>query len=335
MSQDVARIGPRRRLAIDVPAAANLVGTLGKYLGFAALFPIPIALWYDEPFWPFLAAGAITSGLGFLVERLTSGAAARVGVREGFLVVSATWLFAAGFASLPYLFGGGDQLANPVAAYFEGMSGFTTTGATVVTDYDALPRSIDMWRAFTQWLGGMGIIVLAIAVLPRLRVGGRQMMESELPGPEIAQLAERIRRTARALWVLYVGLTALEALLLAALGWLGVDERDDRVRSAFPCVHDHAHRWLLDPGRVDRGVLGSSPMGHRRLHAARRRELRAHVPRLHPPPAACFSTGRGIPAVPRARTRRLRSAGGHDLGVRDRRGRGSDPRSASSRRSRS
>ncbi len=82
-----------------------------------------------------------------------------------------------------------------------------------------------MWRAFTQWLGGMGIIVLAIAVLPRLRVGGRQMMESELPGPEIAQLAERIRRTARALWVLYVGLTAVEALLLAALGWLGVDER--------------------------------------------------------------------------------------------------------------
>jgi len=225
LGQAVARIGPRRRLAVDVPAAANLVGTLGKYLGFAALFPIPIALWYDEPFWPFLAAGAITSGLGVLLERVTSGAAARVGVREGFLVVSATWLIAAGFASLPYLFGGGDQLGHPVDAYFEGMSGFTTTGATVVTDYEALPRSIDMWRAFTQWLGGMGIIVLGIAVLPRLRVGGRQMMESELPGPEVAQLSERIRSTARTLWVLYVGLTALEALLLASLGWLGVDDR--------------------------------------------------------------------------------------------------------------
>ncbi len=221
----VHRIGPRRRLAIDVFATINLVGTLGKYLGLGALFPVMIALWYREPIWPFLAAGAITSGLGYALERLTPGAAVRVGVREGFLVVSATWLLAAGFASLPYLFAGGEQLGHPVDAYFEGMSGFTTTGASVVTDYDALPRSIDMWRAFTQWLGGMGIIVLAIAVLPRLRVGGRQLMESELPGPEVAQLAERIRSTARLLWVLYVGLTALETLALASLGWLGVDER--------------------------------------------------------------------------------------------------------------
>jgi trk system potassium uptake protein len=219
------RIGPRRRLAVDIPATVNLVGTLGKYLGITALLPVLVALWYSEPVWPFLAAAAITSGLGLALERLTSGAAERVGVREGFLVVAVTWLFAAGFASLPYLFVGGDQLGHPIDAYFEGMSGFTTTGATVVTDYDELSRSIDMWRALTQWIGGMGIIVLAIAVLPRLRVGGRQLMESELPGPEIARLSERIRRTARLLWVLYVGLTAAEALALAALGWLGVDER--------------------------------------------------------------------------------------------------------------
>jgi trk system potassium uptake protein TrkH len=198
---------------------------LGKYLGLAVLFPIAVALWYGDPIWPFLAAGAITSGLGFTLERMTAGAAARVGVREGFLVVSATWLLAAGFASLPYLFSGGDQLGSPIDAYFEGMSGFTTTGATVVTDYESLPRSLAMWRQFTQWLGGMGIIVLAIAVLPRLRVGGRQLMESELPGPEIAQLSERIRQTAQRLWVLYVGLTAAEALALAALGWLGVDDK--------------------------------------------------------------------------------------------------------------
>ena len=82
-----------------------------------------------------------------------------------------------------------------------------------------------MWRQFTQWLGGMGIIVLAIAVLPRLRVGGRQLLEAELPGPEIAQLSERIRETARLLWVLYVGLTAVLILLLAGLGWLGIDDR--------------------------------------------------------------------------------------------------------------
>ncbi len=226
MTQAVGhRIGPRRRLAIDVFATVNLVGTLVKYLGLGALFPVAVALWYGEPIWPFVAAGAITCGFGFALERATAGGAARVGVREGFLVVSATWLLAAGFASLPYLFAGGNQLGHPVDAYFEGMSGFTTTGASVVTDYDALSRSIDLWRAFTQWLGGMGIIVLAIAVLPRLRVGGRQLMESELPGPEVAQLAERIRSTARLLWMLYVGLTALETLSLASLGWLGVDDK--------------------------------------------------------------------------------------------------------------
>jgi len=202
----------------------NLVGMLGKYLGAAALFPIPIALTHHEPVWPFVVAGAATSGVGFALERATRGSAGRVGVREGFLVVSATWLLAAGFASIPYLLAGGDQLSSPVDAYFEGMSGFTTTGATVVTNYDDLERSVDMWRQFTQWLGGMGIIVLAIAVLPRLRVGGRQMLESELPGPEIAQLSERVRSTARKLWVLYLALTALEALALAALGWLGLDD---------------------------------------------------------------------------------------------------------------
>ena len=146
-------------------------------------------------------------------------------MREGFLVVSATWLLAAGFAALPYLFVGGDQLSHPIDAYFEGMSGFTTTGASVVTDYEAINKSLGMWRQFTQWLGGMGIIVLAVAVLPRLRVGGRQLLESELPGPEIAQLSERVRETARLLWVLYIGLTAVLILALATVGWIGVDDR--------------------------------------------------------------------------------------------------------------
>jgi trk/ktr system potassium uptake protein len=219
------RAGPRRRLAVDISATANLVGSLAKYLGLTFLFPTVVALWYSEPIWPFLAAGALTSGVGLLLERSTSRAGERVGVREGFLAASMTWLVVAAFVALPYLFAGGDQLGNPVDAYFEAMSGVTTTGATVVTSYDALPRSLDMWRAFTQWIGGMGVIVLAIAVLPRLRVGGRQMLEPELPGPELAQLSDRIRHVARRLWVLYVGLTAIEALALASLGWFGFDDR--------------------------------------------------------------------------------------------------------------
>jgi trk system potassium uptake protein TrkH len=226
VSQVVAqRKAPAGVLAVDVAAAANLVGALGKYLGLAVIFPTAVAIGYGETFWPYLLAGSVTSGGGYLLERLTAGSAGRVGAREGFLVVSATWLVAAGFASIPYFFVGGDQLSHPVDAYFEGMSGFTTTGASVVSDYGEISKSLGMWRQFTQWLGGMGIIVLAIAVLPRLRVGGRQLLESEMPGPEIAQLSERIRETARLLWVLYVGLTAVLILMLAALGWFGIDDR--------------------------------------------------------------------------------------------------------------
>jgi trk system potassium uptake protein len=224
LTEAVARIGRPRRFAIDVAAVANLVGTLGKYLGFAALFPIPFALGYGETILPFVVAFAVTSGVGFALERLTAHAAGPVGLREGFLVVSVTWLLAAAFAAIPYLFEGGEQLSNPLDAFFEGMSGFTTTGASVVTDYDAINRSLGIWRQFSQWLGGMGIIVLAIAVLPRLRVGGRQLMESELPGPEIAALGERIRSTARKLWLLYVGLTAIQVVMLSSLWIIGVDD---------------------------------------------------------------------------------------------------------------
>jgi trk system potassium uptake protein len=224
LSEASARIGRRRRLAIDIPAVLNLVGTLGKYLGLAALFPIPFALAYGETILPFVAAGVVTSGLGYVLERATAHAAGRVSIREGFLVVSLVWLLAAAFAGIPYLFEGGSQLSNPLDAYFEGMSGFTTTGASVVTDYDEINMSLGLWRQFTQWLGGMGIIVLAIAVLPRLRVGGRQLMESELPGPEIAALSERIRSTARRLWFLYVGLTLVQVLMLSSLWVVGIDE---------------------------------------------------------------------------------------------------------------
>jgi trk system potassium uptake protein TrkH len=104
------------------------------------------------------------------------------------------------------------------------MSAVTTTGASVVTDYDAFSPTLAMWRQFTQWLGGLGIIILAVAILPRLRVGGRQMMESELPGPEIAALGERIRALARVLWAFYIAMTVVLTLLLASLGWLGIDD---------------------------------------------------------------------------------------------------------------
>ena len=155
-------------------------------------------------------------------------------------MVSFTWLAGAFFVSLPYLLAGEPQLANPLDAYFEAMSGMTTTGASVLTDVPALDHSVAMWRQFSQWLGGMGIIVLALAVLPRLRVGGRQLFESEAPGPEAQRLATSMRETARRLWLLYVALTALMVAVLATLAWTGVD----RTMSFYDAV---AHAFTTLP----------------------------------------------------------------------------------------
>lgn len=216
------RIVGVRRVAVDVRGSLALVGMLLKYLSVAALLPAAFAVGYGEPVVPFLASGAIAAVVGWGLERWLGGATS-VGFREGYLVVALTWVAAAAFGALPYLLSGDPQLDRPLDALFESMSGFTTTGATVVVDVESMDRSLLMWRQFTQWLGGMGIIVLALAVLPRLRVGGRQLLESELPGPEIDQLAERIRDTARRLWLLYAALTAALFVTLTVIGLLGDD----------------------------------------------------------------------------------------------------------------
>jgi len=212
----------RTRLGVDLAATFNLVGGLVKYLSLAPLAPAAVAVGYRESPAPFLLATAIGFFCGWTMERLSYGKT-KVGVREGFLVVSITWLFAATIGALPYWLTTETQFASPIDSYFEGMSGFTTTGATIVTDIEELPHGLAMWRQLTQWLGGMGIIVLALAVLPRLRVGGRQLLETELPGPEIEEMTLRIRETAQRLWLLYVALTVLMVAVLSVIAWTGLD----------------------------------------------------------------------------------------------------------------
>src|SRR5215218_2299631 len=212
-----------RALGVDVSGALNLVGSLVKYLSLAFLFPAAVALGYREPVWPFLAAAAITAGVGRGLELATSGKE-RIGAREGYLVVGLLWLLVAAFGALPYVLAE-PQLSRPADALFESMSGFSTTGSSALTDIEGLTRSMAMWRQFTTWIGGVGIIVLFLAVLPRLRVGGRQaLFRTEAPGPEIG-LADTIRESARRFVVLYVVISALAILALASLGWTGLDAR--------------------------------------------------------------------------------------------------------------
>jgi trk system potassium uptake protein TrkH len=227
VSASVDRVRSKAYLGLDIAGALGLTGTMLAYLSISAVVPLAVAIGYGEPVLPFLAGGAIAGGVGLGLMRVGRRSPGQIGFREGYLVVSLTWLLAAAYAALPYLFSDEAQVSHPVDAFFEGMSGFSTTGATVIADVESLDRSLLVWRQLSQWLGGMGIIVLALAVLPRLRIGGRQMFESELPGPEVHQMAERIRDTARRLWLLYIGLTAVLVAILLLIGATGLDERMD------------------------------------------------------------------------------------------------------------
>lgn len=223
----IAVRGPGWATGADVGAALNLVAGVLKWFSLAFVFPLVLALAYGDPFVPYLVAGISAAAAGLLLERVTSGRE-QVGAREGFLVVALIWLLVPAFGFLPYLLHGEPQLASPIDAYFESVSGFTATGATVLTEIEALDPSLLMYRQYTQWLGGMGIVVLAIAVLPRLRIGGRQLLQSELAGPtELERLTVSIRETARRLWFLYLGLTVAMALVLAVIGWTGLDPAMD------------------------------------------------------------------------------------------------------------
>lgn len=148
--------------------------------------------------------------VGYVAYRRT-GLTRDLNVREGYAVVTLAWLAVGLAGAVPYLLTG--TIGSPAAAFFESVSGFTTTGATVFADIENLPRGVLFWRAMTQWLGGMGIIVLGIAILPFLGVGGMQLFRAEVPGPKPERLAPRIRQTAALLWYVYGGLTALQAAL--------------------------------------------------------------------------------------------------------------------------
>jgi trk system potassium uptake protein TrkH len=132
-------------------------------------------------------------------------------VREGYAVVALAWITVGLAGAIPYLLSG--VITSPVAAFFESVSGFTTTGATVFADIENLPRGVLFWRSVTQWLGGMGIVVLGIAILPFLGVGGMQLFRAEMPGPTPELLTPRVRHTASLLWVVYGGLTAAQIVL--------------------------------------------------------------------------------------------------------------------------
>ncbi len=190
----------------------RILGILLLFLAAALLAPIPFALYYnDGAWWSFALSALICAAVGGgLFKKFESKK--EFGVREGFAIVTFGWGAFALFGALPYLLSG--AIPSVVDALFETMSGFTTTGATILVDIEALPPSVLFWRALTQWLGGMGFIVLSLAILPMLGVGGMQLFKAEMPGPTADRLKPRIQDTAKLLWGVYVLFTTIQVFLL-------------------------------------------------------------------------------------------------------------------------
>jgi trk system potassium uptake protein TrkH len=190
----------------------RILGALLLYLAGTLLTAIPFSLWYaDGATGSFLFSALTTASCGGVMFHFCRSKK-ELSLREGFAVVSFGWALFALFGALPYIFSG--AIPSPLDAVFETMSGFTTTGSTILTDIEALPKSLLFWRALTHWLGGMGIIVLSLAILPMLGVGGMQLFKAEVPGPTADRLKPRIQDTAKLLWGVYLLLTAVEILLL-------------------------------------------------------------------------------------------------------------------------
>lgn len=195
------------------------------YFSIVLLIPIVVALYYQEynSVLPFLIAGALAFFISVTLKKIVPGVDKIKSINdikksEGLCVVTFSWVFAGILASIPYLFFG----IGPLDAFFEAVSGITSTGSTILTHFD-YPHALFFWRSFSQWLGGMGIIVLFIAILPQFAVAGRQLFFAEAPGPTEDKFTPRIRNTAAALWKIYAGLTLLEIILLKVAGMSGFE----------------------------------------------------------------------------------------------------------------
>lgn len=203
------------RKGLSIKTVLFYLGGLLIILSISMLLPLGWSLYYQENLRPLLFSSLIAAVTGIVAVFLCRERGV-VRYREAFALVTFSWVAAAIFGSLPYLLSG--SLTNPVDAIFETISGFTTTGASVITDVESLPRGILFWRSMTHWLGGMGIIVLIVALLSQLGVGANLVFRAEVPGPVDDKLTPRVRETARILWLTYVTLSALETILLMLAG---------------------------------------------------------------------------------------------------------------------
>ncbi len=200
----------------------NILGKIMMLLGFFLLLPIIVCIVYKEAlinYFAFLIPSLLLIGVGIFcnVKKAASG---KLVAREGFIIVGLSWLILALFGCFPLIIS--REVPNFFDAFFEMASGFTTTGSTIVTDVTKLSRSILMWRSFSHWIGGMGVLVFILALIPESKDGSSiHILRAESTGPQVGKLVSKMKASSRILYLIYLGMTVLHILLL----WLGPDER--------------------------------------------------------------------------------------------------------------
>ena len=207
---------------LNIKIIYRFLGLTAILNGVFMLIAVPFSIYNQENAkFGILSAGIITISIGLLLYFFNKPKSTNIQKKEGYLIVTLGWLTLSITGMLPYLLTG--AIPNITNAFFETLSGYSTTGSSILTDIESLPNGILFWRSATHWIGGMGIIVLTIAILPLLGIGGMQLFMAEAPGPSTDKLHPRISDTAKRLWLIYVSLTLTEFLLLKVAGMTWFD----------------------------------------------------------------------------------------------------------------
>ncbi|MEX1383351.1 TrkH family potassium uptake protein [Lutibacter sp.] len=207
---------------LNVRIIISFLGLTSMLNGVFMLLAFPFSVYYNEPEkWGILEAGITTIAIGFILWFFNRNATKNLGKKEGYLIVTLGWLMLSFTGTLPYVYT--DTISVFTDAFFETISGYSTTGSSILTDIESMPKGILFWRSATHWIGGMGIIVLTVAILPLLGIGGMQLFMAEAPGPSADKMHPRITETAKRLWLIYFGLTFTEFFLLKFAGMTWFD----------------------------------------------------------------------------------------------------------------
>ena len=205
-------------MKFNLKVIGNIIGILLLINGLLMLTAVPFGIYHEESSWKgILVASLVNSIIGFILYYNTKDNENKeLKRRDGYLIVILSWIAMSLFGMLPYIFT--DQISNVPDAFFETVSGYTTTGASILNNIEILDHGILYWRSLTQWIGGMGIIVLAVAILPFLGIGGMQLFVAEAPGVSVDKLQPRIKETAMRLWQIYISFTVILFFILWAEG---------------------------------------------------------------------------------------------------------------------